>query len=139
MNDVIGALRDWLAAQTAITDLVGTRIYVNRLPRDVIEGEDTFRPQKMLVIAQSGGGGRSDFQPLDSPSVDVICYGESDFEADKIRREVWDAFRLLNRVRQGSVLIHHVNASGGAIPSIDPDIVWPAVAQSYTTLAATET
>lgn len=138
MNDIVGALRDWLAAQSAITDLVNTRIYVNRLPREVIEAEDTFRPRKMLVVQQSGGAGRADLLHVDRPNVQILCYGETDLEADKVRREVWDALRLLDRVRQGTVLIHHVNPTGGAFPLSDPDIVWPAVTQPFEVLAATQ-
>ena len=42
MKDVIGALRNWIAAQTEVSTLVGTRVFVNRVPRGTIEAEDTF-------------------------------------------------------------------------------------------------
>jgi len=138
MNDILGTLRSWLAAQSAITDLVNDRLFVNRLPEDVVEREDTFHPSKMIVISASGGQGRTDFQALDAPSINVLCYGETDLEADKVRREVWDAFRKLSRVRHEGVLIHHVNPTGGATFSRDPDIVWPIVRQPFSILAATE-
>lgn len=138
MNDIMGAIRDWLAAQSAISALVSTRLYGNSIPRSVIEAEDTFTPSKMLVVRQAGGLGRADRQALDQQSFNILCYGETDLEADKVRRQVWDAFRTLSRVRQGGVLIHHVNPTGGPVPSRDPDIVWPIVSQSFTALAATE-
>ncbi|KKK56783.1 hypothetical protein LCGC14_3061040, partial [marine sediment metagenome] len=33
MKDVIGALRNWIAAQAEVSALVGTRVFVNRIPR----------------------------------------------------------------------------------------------------------
>lgn len=138
MNDIIGAIRSWLAAQSAISDLVGDRIYVNALPRSIIESQDTFRPQKMIVVQQGGGFGRADRQRLDNPSFAVLCYGETDYEADRVRREVWDALTLLDRARQSGVLIHHVNPASGAIVSRDPDIVWPIITQTFSAFAATE-
>jgi len=138
MNDGIGAIRDWLAAQPAIVALVADRIYINRLPRSVIEAEDTYRPRKMLVIQQFGGIGRADYLALDNLDINILCYGETDLEADKVRREAWDAMRLLSRVRQNNVLIHHINPVSGPTPSRDPDIVWPIITQSFQTLTATE-
>ena len=138
MNDLFGAVRSWLAAQSEVTDLVGNRIFVNRIPRDVIEQQDTFRPEKMLVIGMAGGAGRADLQALDQPNLNILCYGETDLEADKLRRVVWDKFRLLSRVRESDVLIHHINPTGGPVFLRDPDIVWSAVTQQFSMLAATE-
>ena len=138
MNDIFGALRDWLLAQIAISDLVGTRVYVNAIPRSEIEAQDVMHPSKMLVIRQGGGQGTASFQELDQPNIIALCYGESESEADAVRRAVWTAFKNLRRVNQGGVLIHHVNPTSGAIPSRDPDIKWPIVSQTFQTLVATE-
>lgn len=131
MRDAIGALRNYLAAQPDISALVDTRVFVNRLPRETIEAEDTFHPRKMLVIRQAGGAGKADLLPTDDPTVTALCYGESDLEADSVRRAVWDNLVNLDRVTQDDVLIHHCNPTGGALPLRDPDIVWPAVAQNF--------
>lgn len=138
MNDIIGAIRGWLAIQSSITALTQDRIFVNRLPRSLVESEDTFRPRKSLVVQQAGGPGRADRIALSFQDIEVICYGETDLEADKVRREVWEAFRLLSRVRQNTTLIHHVNPVGGALTGKDPDIVWPFITQTFQTLASTE-
>lgn len=122
-------------AESTITDLVSTRIFVNRIPEDEIESADTFHPPKMLVIRQAGGAAKADTLPVDDSSVNILCYGESDFEADRVRRAVWERFVNLKRETFSSVLIHHVNPTGGPIPLVDPDIVWPAVSQSFTLMA----
>ncbi len=136
MKDVIGALRNWIAAQSEVSALVGTRVFVNRLPRETIEGEDVFHPKKMLVLRQAGGSPKADLLVTDDQSVTVLCYGESDLEADSVRRAVWEKFVNLSRVRQDSVLLYHVNPTGGAVPLVDPDIVWPGVAQNFSLKAA---
>ena len=136
MKDVIGALRNWIAAQTEVSTLVGTRIFVNRVPRGTIEAEDTFHPQKMLVLRQAGGSPKADLLVTDDQTITVLCYGESDLEADSVRRAVWEKLVNLDRVRQDSVLMYHVNPTGGAVPLVDPDIVWPGVAQNFSLKAA---
>ena len=44
-------------------------------------------------------------------------------------------FTLLERETHDEVLIHHINPTGGPIPSVEPDLVWPVIAQSYTVKA----
>ena len=136
MKDVIGALRNWIAAQSEVSALVGTRVFVNRLPRATIEAEDTFNPRKMLVLRQAGGAPKADLLPTDDSTITVLCYGENDLEADSVRRAVWKLFVFLDRVLQDTVLIYHINPAGGPVPLVDPDIVWPAVAQNFSLKAA---
>ena len=135
-KDLIGALRDWIAAQTEVSTLVDTRIFVNKIPRETIEAEDTFHPKQMLVLRQAGGAPKADLLCTDDQIVTVLCYGESDLEADSVRRAVWEKFVNLSRVRQGTVLLYHINPTGGAVPLVDPDIIWPAVAQNFTVKAS---
>ena len=135
MRDLMGALRTAVLAESDITDLVGTHVYVNRIPRRVIEDADTFHPPKILVLRQAGGFGNADLLPIEDQSVNALCYGETDQEADKVRRAVHQLFKYLLRETHDDVLIHNINPTGGPIPSVDPDLVWPAVAQSYTVKA----
>ncbi len=135
MRDLMGALRTLVLAESEITDLVGTRVYVNSIPRDVIKEASTFHPPKILVLRQAGGFGNADLLPTEDQSVNALCYGETDHEARKVRRAVHQLFKYLSRETHDSVLIHHINPTGGPIPSVEPDLVWPAVAQSYTVYA----
>ncbi len=136
MKDVIGALRNWIAAQAEVSALVGTRVFVNRIPRATIEAQDTFHPLKILVLRQAGGSPKADLLVTDDQTVIILCYGESDLEADSVRRAVWEKFVNLDRVRQDTVLFYHVNPTGGAVPLVDPDIVWPGVAQNFSLKAS---
>ena len=151
MRDLMGALRTLALADADILALIGTdffyddkngeevnaneRVYVNRIPRPVIEAASTFHPPKILVLRQAGGFGNADLLPTESQSVNALCYGQTDQEADKVRRAVHQLFKYLSRETHDDVLIHHINPTGGPIPSVEPDLVWPAVAQSYTVYA----
>ena len=135
MRDLMRALRTLALGESDITDLVGTHVYVNSIPTSVIEDADTFHPPKILVLRQAGGSGSEDLLPTVDQSVNALCYGETDLEARKVRRAVYQVFKYLSREIHNDVLIHHINPTGGPIPSVDPDIVWPAVAQGYTVKA----
>jgi len=135
MRDVMAALRQLALADADISALVGTRVYVNRIPKEEIKTADTFHPPKMLVLKMAGGNGKADLLATDTSTIDTLCYGESDFEADKVRRAVWERFVGLTRETFSSVCIHHINPTGGAVSLVDPEIVWPAISQSYTLMA----
>lgn len=135
MRDFISALRTMATTTPAIVALVGTRLYVNEIPRKDIEEADTRHPPKMLVLRQGGGGGKTDLLPVMDVTVIALCYGETDFEAERVLREVSQRFILLNREIHDNVLIHHLNPTGGPIPSVEPDLVWPVIAQSFTAKA----
>lgn len=130
------ALRELVLAETTITALVSDRVYVHRIPRAVIEAQDTFHPAKMVVLRPSGGFGKADLLPTDDSLVTVLCYGESDYQAGRVRRAVWQFFVELSRVKASDgTMIHHLNPTSGAVLLVDDQIVWPAVAQSYTVKA----
>ena len=136
MKDVMQALLNWILDQAEVSTLVGTRGFVNKIPRATIEAQDTFHPQKILVLRQAGGAPKADLLPTDDSTITVLCYGEDDLEADSVRRAVWKLFVFLDRVLQDTVLIYHINPAGGPVPLVDPDIVWPAVAQNFSLKAA---
>ena len=131
------ALRTLALSDAGIAALVSDRIYVNRIPREVIEAQDPYHPAKMLVLRQSGGSSKVDLLPTATVAVTALAYGESDFEADKVRRAVaqWLHETLRNCDLSSDVLIHDAIPTGGPIPLVDPDITWPGVAQTYSVLA----
>lgn len=135
MLDVMEALRSLALADADISALVGTRVWVNRIPRDEIEAADTFHPPKMLVLRQAGGRAKGDTLPVDHPTINALCYGESDYEADRVRRAVWERFTALSRETHADVLIYDINTSGGPIPSVEPDLVWPVISQGFIVMA----
>ncbi len=142
MRDYIAAFVSLAIATNEIAELVGgpvdgipagPRVFGNKIPRRVIEAADTKHPPKMLVIRQGGGGAKSEILPICDRTVIALCYGETDEEAGAVLRAVDQRFIVLAREIHADVLIHHINPTGGPIPSVEPDLVWPAVAQSYTT------
>lgn len=120
---------------TEITDLVGALVFINEIPEEDIEAADTRQPPKMLVLRQGGGGAKADILPLVDRIVIAICYGETDYDANLVESTVAQRFTLLSRETFNDVLIHHINPTGGPIPSVEPDLVWPVIAQSYTVKA----
>lgn len=138
-HDVMAALRSLVLNTTEITDLVGTRVFVNRIPKGVVEGEDTRHPSKMIVLRQAGGASKFDFLPVDNPTIDVLCYGETDKEADIVRREVWSRFVYLKGEIHVGVCLNDAQPISGAISLVDPEIEWPAVAQSWSLFTSAET
>ena len=135
MRDLMVALRTVAINTNEIFSLVGARIHVNEIPREEVEEADTRHPPKILVIRNGGGGAKQDVLPLVDSTVITLCYGETDEEADKVLRAVYQRFTLLMRELHEGVLIHHINPTGGIIPSVEPDLVWPVLAQSYTVKA----
>ncbi|MCP4871636.1 MAG: hypothetical protein GY898_23245 [Proteobacteria bacterium] len=135
MRDLFKALLTMTQATPEIFALVEDRIWINEIPEDVIEKADTREPPKMLVIRQGGGGAQEDILPIVDRTVITLCYGETDHEADRLLRAVAQRWTLLAREIHNEVLLHHINPTGGPIPSVEPDLVWPAIAQSWTTKA----
>lgn len=153
MLDSMGALRS-LVLDSAVLDLLGEsadvvdkhgktwakadRVFVNRIPDDLIAAADTYHPPKIVVLRQGGGSPSADELPREIERVVVLCYGESQYEADKVRLAVFQVFKYIQRQTFDSVLIHHLTKAGGPVPLSDPDIVWPAVSQAYTFMADQE-
>jgi len=135
MRDVFKALRTMALATNDISALVDTRVFVNKIPKKVIEAADTHQPPKMLVLRMGGGSAKADRLPLTNSVVIALCYGETDFDADSIRRAVYQRFTLLTRETHDNVLIHHLNPTGGPVPSVESELVWPVIAQSFTVMA----
>lgn len=129
------ALDTLVSAESTITDLVSTRIFTNRVPQSIVEDKKTRVPPKMLVLRMAGGSAKADNMHTVDRTVDAICYGETDYDAEKVRLVVEQLFTDLDREIHDGVLIHHINPAGGPIPSVEPDLVWPVIAQSFTVKA----
>jgi hypothetical protein len=76
----MGVIHEYLSTQSdlnletageAVHDIVGTRVYVEQLPRSVAE-----RSQAALVIQRFGGAG-SPYTTVDNPLIRIKCYGGS--------------------------------------------------------------
>lgn len=129
--DPTKAVIDILKANANITTLVGTRVFGVELPQ--VEAKNM--PRKAIVIQPSGGGtfpvGSNDFVEHSTLRFDAFCYGETSFEAERVRREVYDVLKQLKRTVINTVLIHWINPAGGLISLRDPDTDWSVMFQSF--------
>lgn len=129
--DGLKAIVDILKADTDIVALVGTRVFGVELP----QAEAASMPRKAIVVQPSGGGvfsvGSRDLIEHSDMRVDIFCYGETVFEAEKVRREVYDTLKTLGRTIINTVLVHWINPAGGLLSLRDPDTQWPVQFQSW--------
>ena len=89
-------------------------------------------PRKSLVIQPSGGPGDiGGFVDLGTQRFDVFSYGETPFQADRLRREVYQSLKRLRRRVVASVLLFSVTPAGGLLTMRDPDADWPIAWQSF--------
>jgi len=131
IQDSIKAIIDILKADAGITTLVGTRVFGLELP----QAEAANMPRKAIVIQPSGGAGfgvgERDYIEHSAPRIDVFSYGETPFEAGRVRREVYDVLKQLKRTVINSTLVHWANPAGGPLPLRDPDTDWPLQFESF--------
>lgn len=92
-------------------------------------------PRKAIVVQPSGGGvfevGSTDYVPHSDQRIDVFCYGETPYEAQKVRREVFDVLKNVRRQVINGVLVHWFQRSGGVLALRDPDTDWPVAFESW--------
>ena len=131
IQDPIVAIIDILKADAGIIALVATRVFGGELPRP----EAVSMPRKAIAIQASGGGvfstGANDFIEHSDARFDAFCYGETPFEAGKVRREVHDVLKQLKRQAINGILIHWVNPAGGFLTARDTDANWPIAFESF--------
>lgn len=131
IQDGLKAIIDILKADAGITTLVGTRVFGVELP----QAEAASMPRKAIVVKPSGGGtfpvGSRDYVEHSAMRIDVFSYGETPFEAGRVRREVYDVLKQLRRTVINSTLVHWVNSAGGLIHLRDVDTDWPVVFESH--------
>jgi len=135
-QDVVGAIVSILSADSGVSALVGARVYGDEIAPDEIHNQ----PRAAVVVQPSGGAVPTFTQgtiPLEAMRVDVLCYGSTRYDADRLRRAVYDSLRAVQRRTEGSVLVHWINLAGGLATGRDPDTGWPRAFQSWQVLADT--
>ena len=135
-EDIIGALVTFLKTDSDVTDLVGDRVFGIELPGS----EATSMPRKAVVLSPSGGVSLAagSYMNHDTQRVDAFSFGETLFEADRVRRAVFDAFRVRRRGVTGTTLIHWIESAGGWVSQRDADEDWPRSWQSFQVYHALE-
>jgi len=127
MQDVVGALITHFKAESAITDLVSTRIWGGQLP--VSEAENM--PRKNVVMAHAGGFEEFRSAPIARVRVDIFSYGEGYLEAVGVDGAVADVLRAIHRTIAGTTLLHSAGY-GGPIRMNIPESGWEYIMRSAT-------
>jgi hypothetical protein len=122
MTDFMSALRVYLLGIKTVTDICGTSIYVLSLPAEEI----ALGAHKCVVLMSSGGEINSR-RAVTEARVDIVCFGETDFEAALMERPVAEAMKQLSRVVCANVLLHNATVAAGPFQAKDPDTFWPAM------------
>ena len=133
MTDFLSALRSYLLAQQAVTDLCDQRVFVLALPREEVEADvdgKSKMPRRCVVLIASGPDSPNRRRLITEAKVDVVCYGATDFEAAEMERPVAQAFKDLHREIYGGVLLHNATVSAGPFQARDPETFWPAMRRS---------
>ncbi len=87
-------IRDYLVSRTTLTDLVGQRIYIPRLP------ENATLP---AIGFFSRGGSSTPYIPgWVTPSVQFDCWGDSPEAAREVYRKLYDELQGIQQVTVGS-------------------------------------
>lgn len=134
--DLVAALVAQLKADAGVAALVGTRVYGLELPA----AEAAAMPRKAVVLQAAGGPSLTagSYAAHDTQRIDAVAYGETPYEAERVRRAVHAGLKPLGRVVSAGVLLHWIEPAGGLIAARDPDLDWPMSVQSYQAFAAEE-
>lgn len=142
MTEIIDARAAIIAILKADTDtsaLVGTRVYGDEVPAsETANWTGPNQARKSVVVAPAGGTPptyTTATLPLEAQRLDVFCYGETLFQAERVRRAVYGALKAIERDKQGDVLVHWCRPAGGAAQGRDPDGDWPMKWNSWQVLA----
>ncbi|MEK7765273.1 MAG: DUF3168 domain-containing protein [bacterium] len=131
--DAMGALVALLKADAGLALLVAERVYAGELPR----GEVDRMPRKAIVLQPSGGlGPGADYLDVGPQRFDLFAYGETPFEADRVRRQAYEVLKRMRRQARANTLLYHVTPAGGLLSLRDPDTDWPVAFQSFSVLYA---
>lgn len=126
----LAALVTWLAGRPELHTLVEGRVYGAELP----PGAAASMPRKAVLCRYAGmgtGPGARDYVRRGSARVDLWCYGETPYEAERVRLVAYAALKELERALVGTTLIFPVVKLAGPIPIRDPDTDWPIVVDTY--------
>lgn len=133
-QDPLEAIITLLKADAPLAALVSDRVYGVELP----PSEAETMPRKAVVVRPSGGPSfaSGSFIEHDQQRYDVLGYGETVIEAEKVRRAAFDVFRAVRRSVASGTLIHWIEAAGGWATQRESDTAWPLAFQSITVLYA---
>jgi hypothetical protein len=130
--NIIGATRDYLLTIPDLAPLLDTRIFAVELPA----AQSKPMPRKALVIRPAGGLGSDGYLAAAALRFDFHCYGETPYEADRVRRAAHGAIKQMHRKTHLSIILHSATQSGGPTFFREQDTNWPVSLESWLVFAA---
>lgn len=136
MADIVTAIVEILKADVGVAALCGTRVFGGELP----DLETPDMPRQCIVIQPSGGVSfqASGYVDADTQRLDLIAYGASPYQADRLRDAGRAVLVKVKRQVSANVLVHWVQSAGGFLAARDRDGQWPYAFQSFQALFATD-
>lgn len=131
MQDVLLALQTHLLTVSAVTDLVGTRIWGGEIPPKQIKD----MPRKAIILRYAGGLEEFRTHREQKPRMIVFSYGEGYFQAGQVDRAVADVLIEIRRLDVSDTLIYSVAYAGGPRQMKEPDTGWRYVTRTITVRA----
>lgn len=125
-------LRNYLLVDAATAALVGTRVYVARLPRE----DSAAMPRACVILNAAGGPGDAGLAPIGDTRIDARCYGATDMEAMTLYYAVREAFKHMPRAIYTGLLLHAVTIETGPLALQEPEVDWPLVLGTFRVTAA---
>lgn len=127
--DPIAALVELMKADAGVAAVASTRVFGGELPA----AEAASMPRGALVIVPAGGTSLTAGSDArhDTQRLDVMCYGATPYEAQRLRDAAHAALKPIRRAVASATLIHWVQPAGGFTTGRDRDAGWPVAAQSY--------
>lgn len=133
MVDWFGAVRTFLAADSATNTITGGRIYGGSLPDDELGNQ----PRAALILRRAGGGVMGNGQQTGDKRLDIHAYGADEKQASDVFDAAYEALKYrLRRQLIGNVLIHYANVSSDGADGHDPQTGWPITIGSFNLLVA---
>jgi len=132
-RDITVAVLGMLMDDEDVIAIVDDRLYGEELP----EEECPNMPRGCVVVRRvSGFGGMGGDTEIEEGMLDVACYGQTPFDAMRLRLAVYNALKHTLRSVQEGTLIHSLESTAGASSLRDADFSWPLVLESWKFVAS---
>jgi hypothetical protein len=119
--DPLEALVSYLAADSDVASLAGSRVYGAELP-----GEDADdMPQYAVVVQDAGGFGSRSESPQYNARFDVFAYGPDTETAKQLQLACIGALRQIKRKVLNSTILYSAIKETGPFPGRTPEGLWP--------------
>ena len=145
-TDVIGAIVTLLSGESSVKALADDRIFGGFVPlqlqsrwqdKQADGGKDAGgRVPLSIRVTPTGGRPLGGYVGLQRMRVDVVFYGPTPREADRLRRTVHPVLKNLQRRVVDGVLLHAIEEEGGPVLGRESDTNWPFLLTSWLVLAS---